>query len=102
MPDQVHILSMGQMVPSVDAALQQPFVVHQADADSIAAIVTAFGNNIRGIATRGRQKTAAAGGANADKTVMSAITACKRMNALSLLKSLSGLGIGLAIATDDF
>jgi lactate dehydrogenase-like 2-hydroxyacid dehydrogenase len=31
--------------------------VHQADADSIAAIVTAFGNNIRGIATRGRQKT---------------------------------------------
>jgi len=27
MPDQVHILSMGQMVPSVDAALQQPFVV---------------------------------------------------------------------------
>ena len=57
MPDQVHILSMGQMVPSVDAALQQPFVVHQADADSIAAIVTAFGNKIRGIATRGRQKT---------------------------------------------
>jgi len=57
MPDQVHILSMGQMVPAVDAALEQPFVVHQAGADGIAAIVAAFGDKIRGIATRGRQKT---------------------------------------------
>lgn len=56
----IHILSMGQMVPAVEAGLAQHFVVHKAAADGIAAIVAAFGKEIRGIATRGREKTDAA------------------------------------------
>lgn len=60
MSDQIHILSMGEMMPAVDAALAQTFVVHQADKDNIADIAARFGDRIRGIATRGRQKTDAA------------------------------------------
>jgi lactate dehydrogenase-like 2-hydroxyacid dehydrogenase len=51
---------MGQMMPAVDAALERQFAVHRADTENIAAIVTEFGGAIRGIATRGRQKTDAA------------------------------------------
>lgn len=57
MSDQIHILSMGEMVPAVDAALAQTFVVHQAGTDGILDIAAGFGDRIRGIATRGRQKT---------------------------------------------
>lgn len=60
MSDQIHILSMGEMMPAVDAALAQTFVVHQADKDNIADIAAQFGDRIRGIATRGRQKADAA------------------------------------------
>jgi lactate dehydrogenase-like 2-hydroxyacid dehydrogenase len=60
MPDKIHVLSMGQMMPAVDAALEQHFVVLQADTDNIVSVVAEFGDRIRGIATRGRQKTDAA------------------------------------------
>lgn len=48
------------MMPAVDAALAETFVVHQASVKGIPDIVAAFGDRIRGIATRGRQKTDAA------------------------------------------
>jgi lactate dehydrogenase-like 2-hydroxyacid dehydrogenase len=57
MPDKIHVLSMGEMMPAVDAALAKTFVVHQAGMDGIPDIVAGFGDHIRGIATRGRQKT---------------------------------------------
>lgn len=60
MPDQIHVLSMGEMMPAVDAALAKSFIVHQAAVDEISDIVAEFGDHIRGIATRGRQKTDAA------------------------------------------
>jgi lactate dehydrogenase-like 2-hydroxyacid dehydrogenase len=60
MLDQVHILSLGQMVPAVEASLAPHFVVHKAAVEGIGAIVAAFGDRIRGIATRGRAKTDAA------------------------------------------
>jgi len=60
MRDQIHVLSIGEMMPAVDAALAQDFVVHQASAKGIPEIVAEFGDRIRGIATRGRQKTDAA------------------------------------------
>jgi len=60
MQDQIHVLSMGEMMPAVDAALAQDFVVHQAGPNGVANIAAAFGDRIRGIATRGRQKTDAA------------------------------------------
>jgi len=59
MPDQIHVLSMGEMMPAVDAALAKTFVVHQAGRDGVSDIVAKFGGHIRGIATRGRQKTTA-------------------------------------------
>lgn len=58
--DQVHILSMGQMMPTAEAGLAQHFVVHKATVGGVAAIVAAFGDKIRGIATRGREKSDAA------------------------------------------
>jgi lactate dehydrogenase-like 2-hydroxyacid dehydrogenase len=60
MSDQVHILSIGQMMPAVDAALEQQFVLHQADIHNIKSVLAQAGDQIRGIATRGRQKTDAA------------------------------------------
>lgn len=60
MSDQIHILSIGQMMPAVDAALAQQFAVHRADTENLAEIVSEYGGLIRGIATRGRQKTDAA------------------------------------------
>ncbi|HEY0218329.1 MAG TPA: 2-hydroxyacid dehydrogenase [Afipia sp.] len=60
MSDQIHILSMGEMMPAVDAALAETFVVHQANTNDISDIAAKFGDKIRGIATRGRQKTDAA------------------------------------------
>ena len=60
MPDKIHVLSMGEMMPAVDAALAKSFIVHQAAVDEISDIVAEFGDHIRGIATRGRQKTDAA------------------------------------------
>lgn len=47
-------------MPAVDAALAQTFVVHQANASGSADIAFAYGDRIRAIATRGRQKTDAA------------------------------------------
>ncbi|MBX9709756.1 MAG: 2-hydroxyacid dehydrogenase [Xanthobacteraceae bacterium] len=51
---------MGQMMPAVDAALAQDFVVYQAGSENLASVVSQFGGVIRGIATRGRQRTDAA------------------------------------------
>ncbi|MBY0382961.1 MAG: 2-hydroxyacid dehydrogenase [Xanthobacteraceae bacterium] len=56
----VHILSIGEMMPAVDEALARQFAVHQAGPDNLADVLKAFGGKIRGIATRGRQKTDAA------------------------------------------
>ena len=60
MPDQIHLLNMGEMMPAVDAALAKSFIVHQGTVDEISDIVVEFGDHIRGIATRGRQRTDAA------------------------------------------
>jgi lactate dehydrogenase-like 2-hydroxyacid dehydrogenase len=60
MSDAPHILSMGQMVPAVEAALEHGFVLHRGDADGVQAVVAEYGDRIRGIATRGREKTDAA------------------------------------------
>lgn len=60
MSDQIHILSMGEMMPAVDEALAQTFVVHQAGMDNLLDLVAECGGKIRGIATRGRQKADAA------------------------------------------
>ncbi|EKS31234.1 2-hydroxyacid dehydrogenase [Afipia felis] len=60
MSEQIHVLSMGEMVPAVEVALAKTFVVHRASANGISNIVTEFGERIRGIATRGRQKADAA------------------------------------------
>ena len=57
MSDPIHILSIGQMMPAVDTALAQDFIVHRANTENLAAVVSEFGGAIRGIATRGRQKT---------------------------------------------
>jgi len=60
MTHQVHILSIGEMMPAVDAALAENFTVHQATQKNLADVLKMFGGDIRGIATRGRQKTDAA------------------------------------------
>lgn len=61
MVDATHILSIGQMVPAVETALEQAgFVLHRAVGEGIAATAAEHGDKIRGIATRGRAKTDAA------------------------------------------
>ncbi|MDB5366065.1 MAG: putative glycerate dehydrogenase [Rhodospirillales bacterium] len=60
MSNEIHVLSMGQMMPDVDAALAQSFVVHRTVDRPIDEILAEHGPRIRAIATRGREKTDAA------------------------------------------
>ncbi len=58
--DRIHILSMGEMMPSLDAQLAERFEVHRSAERGVAAIVAEHGSVIQGIATRGREPTDAA------------------------------------------
>ncbi|MFL5260893.1 MAG: 2-hydroxyacid dehydrogenase [Anaeromyxobacteraceae bacterium] len=58
--EEVHILAMGEMMPAVERQLEERFVVHRSAARPLAAIAAEHGGQIRGIATRGRERTDAA------------------------------------------
>jgi lactate dehydrogenase-like 2-hydroxyacid dehydrogenase len=55
-----HVLTMGEMMPAVEDALEAWFEVHRSSADGIPTIVSRHGPRIRAIATRGREPTTAA------------------------------------------
>jgi lactate dehydrogenase-like 2-hydroxyacid dehydrogenase len=58
--NRIHVLSMGEMMPSIEAQLAERFEVHRSAERGVAATVTEHGSIIRGIATRGRERTDAA------------------------------------------
>jgi lactate dehydrogenase-like 2-hydroxyacid dehydrogenase len=60
MSNEIHVLSMGQMMPDVDAKLAESFIVHRTVDRPIDDILTEHGPHIRAIATRGRENTDAA------------------------------------------
>jgi lactate dehydrogenase-like 2-hydroxyacid dehydrogenase len=55
-----HVLSIGEIMPSVEDALEARFEVHRSSQEPIAAIVARHGPRIRAIATRGREPTTGA------------------------------------------
>src|SRR5260370_38025564 len=55
-----HVLSMGEMMPAVEDALEAGFEVHRSSVEAIPAIVARHGPRIRAIATRGRAPTTSA------------------------------------------
>jgi lactate dehydrogenase-like 2-hydroxyacid dehydrogenase len=58
--ENVHVLSMGEMMPAVDRQLEEHFAVHRSTARPLPEIVAEHGSRIRAIATRGREPTGAA------------------------------------------
>ena len=58
--ERIHVLSMGEMMPSIDAQLAERFEVHRAVGRGVSTIAAEHGAVIRGIATRGREPTDAA------------------------------------------
>ncbi len=52
-----HVLSVGEMMPAVEDALEARFEVHRSSVEAIPAIVARHGPWIRAIATRGREPT---------------------------------------------
>jgi lactate dehydrogenase-like 2-hydroxyacid dehydrogenase len=59
-PNEIHLLSMGQMMPAVEKQLADSFIVHRTAERPIDEIIAEHGPKIRGIATRGRDKCDAA------------------------------------------
>jgi lactate dehydrogenase-like 2-hydroxyacid dehydrogenase len=58
--DRIHVLGLGEIMPSIDAQLAERFEVHRSAERGVAAVVAEHGSVIRGIATRGRERTDAA------------------------------------------
>ncbi|GIL38974.1 2-hydroxyacid dehydrogenase [Roseiterribacter gracilis] len=54
--NEIHLLSMGQMMPAVEKQLSESFIVHRTAERPIDEIIAEHGAKIRGIATRGRDK----------------------------------------------
>lgn len=58
--NEIHLLSMGQMMPAVEKQLADSFIVHRTAERPLDEILAEHGGEIRAIATRGRDRCDAA------------------------------------------